>query len=540
LTIDEGAALASVYLDEVDFPANSCAIVEGCVEGPGLRKLLRFSTMTPNIGNADFMLGPPQDHADLFEFSPCHGHYHFNGYANYELLSMDGDVVARGHKQAFCLLDSTRVLSGADIPQFGQFHCGYQGITRGWADIYGANLDCQWVDVTEVPPGAYKLRMSVNTGRTIEELSYDNNSIEIPILIPRNDPLAPCDLSPDALGEYRDCGWELDGSRTCNPGEPVAVGCAAQCQLGSCEGDPVLRVCEGEDNACPAVRALGNADNACGGQCPVVNFTCPQSGRYTVLRGASEPEGAYACEVAAQTGFILADPRDSCGQRETGLGRDCDWDDGGAWLCEPGTQVRLGCAAAGACALGSCTGDSMLRLCDGHDNPCTGDRSLQQNDDACSTYCSLIDFVCPDSGVLTALTAPYTSGNEYGCELEMDGGQRCPVDAFEPNSDPRFAPLLTEGSHEPLTLCRGEAENYIIFANEPDTIRLDFHFDSPDAEVKLQLFDPDGRLLQEGAGAAPSIHMAYEVDVPGRYRLTAELLRGGWIGYSVDLSLYEP
>jgi hypothetical protein len=34
--------------------------------------------------------------------------------------------------------------------------------------------------------------------------------------------------------------------------------------------------------------------------------------------------------------------------------------------------------------------------------------------------------------------------------------------------------------------------------------------------------------------------MAYEVDVPGRYRLTAELLRGGWIGYSVDLSLYEP
>jgi hypothetical protein len=24
------------------------------------------------------------------------------------------------------------------------------------------------VDVTEVPPGAYKLRMSVNTGRTIE------------------------------------------------------------------------------------------------------------------------------------------------------------------------------------------------------------------------------------------------------------------------------------------------------------------------------------------------------------------------------------
>jgi len=56
-------------------------------------------------------------------------------------------VELTGHKQAFCLRDTTQMVSGVA----GKYHCGNQGISAGWADTYGAELDCQWLDVTAVP-----------------------------------------------------------------------------------------------------------------------------------------------------------------------------------------------------------------------------------------------------------------------------------------------------------------------------------------------------------------------------------------------------
>ena len=40
--------------------------------------------------------------------------------------------------------------------------CSDQGIQAGWADVYGAHLDCQWIDVTDVPAGIYTLEIEVN------------------------------------------------------------------------------------------------------------------------------------------------------------------------------------------------------------------------------------------------------------------------------------------------------------------------------------------------------------------------------------------
>ena len=77
-----------VVRDE-NIPAEACSAIEGEVT-PGLRKLVRFTVMTPNTGNQDIFVGDPNDHvaADdgLFELATCHNHFHFRHYALYELV----------------------------------------------------------------------------------------------------------------------------------------------------------------------------------------------------------------------------------------------------------------------------------------------------------------------------------------------------------------------------------------------------------------------------------------------------------------------
>ncbi len=50
--------------------------------------------------------------------------------------------------QAFCLEDSMQESIGKDIPCLAHHTCTQPGIQRGWSDYYGADLDCQWIDIT--------------------------------------------------------------------------------------------------------------------------------------------------------------------------------------------------------------------------------------------------------------------------------------------------------------------------------------------------------------------------------------------------------
>jgi hypothetical protein len=164
----------SIQLVEEAFNPTSCAVVEQCVGGPGLRKLLKFDTVTANIGLTDLVVGvPPAPGVDEepFTWSPCHLHHHLAGYAIYELLDGNG-VVLSGHKQAFCLQDIQQVRAGA--PSNG-FHCNNQGLTAGWADVYSRTLACQWIDVTGLAPGTYTLRIRINPDGTLPDADPSNN-----------------------------------------------------------------------------------------------------------------------------------------------------------------------------------------------------------------------------------------------------------------------------------------------------------------------------------------------------------------------------
>jgi hypothetical protein len=163
------------------FDPTACEVIEGCVGGPGLRELLRFDTVTANVGAEDLVMGPrPAIGKDNDEYlwSPCHSHHHVRGYATYNLLD-GGGVIVGGHKQAFCLQDVQQL--DPERPGRG-FTCDRQGMSAGWGDVYSADLPCQWIDITGVPAGSYTLEVRINPDGQLPDLDHDNNvwSIAVP------------------------------------------------------------------------------------------------------------------------------------------------------------------------------------------------------------------------------------------------------------------------------------------------------------------------------------------------------------------------
>jgi hypothetical protein len=162
---------------------------------------------------------------------------------------------------------------------------------------YDAASDCQWLEITGLPPGDYRLRLTVNPDHALLESNYDNNVLELPVTLPALlDPLAACPSPSDpmvlAFSQLRDCSWSPARPATCTPGEAVAFGCAL------CEGDPMLRVCEGS-GACTVDRAFAFAEGSdTAEKCPTAHFTCPSSGVYSGVVGVYNPLGApdFVCD----------------------------------------------------------------------------------------------------------------------------------------------------------------------------------------------------------------------------------------------------
>lgn len=177
--VDEASFLDSLRQDTYEAQVNGCAVEEGCVLGDGVRKVLRFTTTTPNLGTADLKMGDPNAHPESFEWSACHEHFHYKGFAEYRLYDTTGSVVLTGHKQAFCLMDAIPWFE-IEIPTY---HCANQGISTHWADSYGGDLDCQWVDVTDIAPGDYTLEVALNPDGVFQDRDPSNDAVRAPVTI---------------------------------------------------------------------------------------------------------------------------------------------------------------------------------------------------------------------------------------------------------------------------------------------------------------------------------------------------------------------
>lgn len=176
--MDLSKVVNNYYVD-----ASSCAYQEKCFESTGMRKIFRFPTNVGNQGRASFNPAfPPESRPDLFVWGACHGHWHFDGFAEFYLLSKDmKTLVSRGGKRSYCAEDSFQAIEFPSAPCLAKYDCSRQGVSRGWIDIYSQELDCQFVDITGIPPGDYVLKQCTNVQRTYEELSRGNNCAYYPV-----------------------------------------------------------------------------------------------------------------------------------------------------------------------------------------------------------------------------------------------------------------------------------------------------------------------------------------------------------------------
>jgi hypothetical protein len=124
-----------------------------------------------------------------YENADGHRHWHLMGAARYSLWDEAGTVeVAPSAKVGFCLLDSERVegfgpsskvytRSRIQYCREGQPNAAqvFEGISPGWRDYYPADLPFQWVDVSDVAPGRYRLGAEMDPDNFVIESNDANN-----------------------------------------------------------------------------------------------------------------------------------------------------------------------------------------------------------------------------------------------------------------------------------------------------------------------------------------------------------------------------
>jgi hypothetical protein len=163
----------SMFVEHRTFLQDSCTIKERLITTAGRRKLLRFKTRVINIGNADLELGNPKGNM-AFTWSSCRQQYQVRGFSEYILLDeTKTNTLSGGHRQPLGVRDDVRVydaLNGIPTNDSSTYTFNDQGLSVGWANDSAANLDGQWVDVTDLAPGKYVLRIIVNTSVAISDI----------------------------------------------------------------------------------------------------------------------------------------------------------------------------------------------------------------------------------------------------------------------------------------------------------------------------------------------------------------------------------
>jgi hypothetical protein len=227
------------------------------------RRLLRFTSIFVNAGPGQFEVRGSRgstsdptmdikqrmfrwDGTSRFIDTPAegryaadgHDHWHVQGVTVYEAWK-ESDPIAtrRGAKTGICFLDSTAwnfSVRGARRSSYYHGHgCGTRasltsrmGLSVGWGDDYPWWFAYQWIDITGLPGGIYRVRATVDIQNYYDEKVETDNCAWTRIRIP-----APgSNAAPTVYANGTDCGRDaitpvssLATGVTWNPGKQVSI-----------------------------------------------------------------------------------------------------------------------------------------------------------------------------------------------------------------------------------------------------------------------------------------------------------------------------
>ncbi len=164
------------------------------------RRLLRFTSIVVNVGRGPLQLvgydddghaakkdilavrqqvleqngsfsGHPST-ATMFWSGDGHNHWHVTGIQVSKLQNLEAEDVGSYAKVGFCFLDSYRYTSSKpahysparSVCQTRKNGNVPMGISVRWGDIYPSTIALQWIDITGLPNGKYRLRVIADPG----------------------------------------------------------------------------------------------------------------------------------------------------------------------------------------------------------------------------------------------------------------------------------------------------------------------------------------------------------------------------------------
>ena len=184
------------------------------------RKLLRFDSIVVNVGAGPLELYGQRaagastmsttqrifDDAGTYREVPTdaimyfggdgHNHWHVQDLEDFQLERLDnGDKVGTFAKQGFCFFDSFNY--GSTIPAkytASSGACGggssatqtMMGLSPGWGDIYRRTLPDQYIDITGLTSGRYRLTGTADPTDSFYESDNNNNFSWIDIQLKSN------------------------------------------------------------------------------------------------------------------------------------------------------------------------------------------------------------------------------------------------------------------------------------------------------------------------------------------------------------------
>jgi hypothetical protein len=185
------------------------------------RTLLRYTTIIVNVGQGRFELRGQRSSTTQTQMTVSqrvyndtggsrlvstpavmvfggdgHNHWHVRDLETSALIRLDnGSKVGTGAKRGFCFFDNTRyrlTLPGA--PQSPVYTgCGTSaslivnmGLSIGWGDAYFWSLPDQYIDITGLTPGRYRLRVTADAQNRFLETSNSNNTTWVDLQLKGN------------------------------------------------------------------------------------------------------------------------------------------------------------------------------------------------------------------------------------------------------------------------------------------------------------------------------------------------------------------